>query len=331
MIGYYVHHQGSGHMMRSHSIAASLDEPVTVLSSRRPQDGHAAGSWLPLPLDVPDPPDATVRAPSAHDTLHWAPIDVPGLTERMGIIADWIRRTRPSVVVVDVSVEVALFVRTMGIPVVIMAMPGVRDDPPHLLAHRLADAIVAPWSADLYRPAHLHPFDDTTHYVGAISRFDGRARCGRADGDAPVVILGGAGGSIVTDDDVAAARATTPGRRWVAAGVAGSGWVDDVWPLLCSASVIVTHAGQNAIADVACAGAAAVVTPQRRPFGEQDATAEALRTHEVACVTRRWPEPSSWPDVLHRAESLDRLSWRRLQVEGAARRAAAVIADVAAR
>ena len=36
-----------------------------------------------------------------------------------------------------------------------------------------------------------------------------------------------------------------------ALGVAGGDWVDDVWPLLCTAALVVTHAGQNAVADLA--------------------------------------------------------------------------------
>ena len=100
MIGYYVHHHGVGHMTRSASIAGALEEPVTVLSSRRPPADHPAVDWLDLPLDVPADPLGprlvdTISDPTAHDTLHWAPTSVDGLTDRMAAVAAWIARARP--------------------------------------------------------------------------------------------------------------------------------------------------------------------------------------------------------------------------------------------
>ena len=61
----------------------------------------------------------------------------------MALIARWIDETRPVAIVVDVSVEVALFVRLLGVPVIVMAMPGERIDGPHALVHQIADHIIA--------------------------------------------------------------------------------------------------------------------------------------------------------------------------------------------
>ena len=47
--------------------------------------------------------------------------------------------------VVDVSVEVAILVRLLGVPVVVMAMPGDRIDAPHDLVYQAADHILAAW------------------------------------------------------------------------------------------------------------------------------------------------------------------------------------------
>ena len=63
-----------------------------------------------------------------------------------------------------------MFVRLMGIPVVVFAMPGERTDAPHLMAYRIADRIVAPWSDAVYRPDWLADVDDKTTYTGSISR-----------------------------------------------------------------------------------------------------------------------------------------------------------------
>ena len=107
MIGYYVHHQGRGHLARASSICAHLRKPVTVLSSIAIPD-HQHFDTVRLPRD-----DAagTVSDPTANGTLHWAPLHDNGFRERMRVIAEWVAAVRPEVMVVDVSVEVAMLVR----------------------------------------------------------------------------------------------------------------------------------------------------------------------------------------------------------------------------
>lgn len=324
MIGYYAHHHGSGHVTRASSIARAVQrrgESTTVLSSRNPLSDCTADEWIALPLDVAE---GTAVDPTADELLHWAPIGVDGLAERMALIANWVSRARPRLMVVDVSVEVALFVRLTGTPVVVVAMPGERDDAVHRLAYRAATAIIAPWSQDTYDPAWLHPYAHKTFYTGAISRFEGREPL-PVDRSPNVVVLGGAGGSALTRADVERAAATAPRYRWRCAGVDSATWVDDVWPLLCAASVVVTHAGQNAIADIACAARPAVVVPQDRPFGEQVVTGAALAAAGAAVVTPQWP--ARWSSVLDAASAIDPVRWQQLRTAGAAERAAAVLVD----
>ena len=325
MIGYYVHHHGRGHAARARSICARLEEPVTFFSSLpRPASTRARDTWVQLPLDVPadheEPIDAQCRG-----RMHWAPVHVPGLAQRA---ADLLRVAVDAGLrrlVVDVSVEVATLARVAGIPVTVMAMPGERTDAPHRLAYDLADQIVAPWSAEVYRPAWLGDHLDRTHFVGSISQFEDRPQQrGAVTSDRLGVLLGGAGGDDLPGDALEQLRGALPQYRWMSLSAAS--WVDDPWPVLCSADVVVTHAGQNAIADVALTGAAVIVIPHRRPFDEQCATADALATAGLTVAVDGWPSPDTWPGLLADTLALDRSQWSRLQVRGAAARAAAVIA-----
>jgi hypothetical protein len=122
-----------------------------------------------------------------------------------------------------------------------------------------------------------------------------------------------------------AAQAQTPGWSWTVLGPPGDRWVADPWPLLCEADVIVTHAGQNAIADVAAARRPAIVVPQDRPFAEQATTARALEAAGLAVVAHRWPA-TGWAERLERAVALGGEGWARWSTPGAADRAAAVLA-----
>src|SRR2546430_2737882 len=80
-----------------------------------------------------------------------------------------------------------------------------------------------------------------------------------------------------------AGPAATPAGRWDVMGhppgagtgprnLTWHGWVDEVWPRRSDAGVVATHAGQNAVAEVAAARRPAIVLPQNRPHGEQHAT-----------------------------------------------------------
>lgn len=273
---------------------------------------------------------ATVAEPTAYGALHWAPHHDAGLSERMQTLARWVADARPDAVVVDVSVEVATFVRLLGVPVIVVAQPGKRVDQPHLLVHRMADHIVAPWPRELCIPPWLRSYDAKTSYVGGISRFEGRPGPRCAPGESPtVLVLGGAGGSGIDAATVSGLAAEHPNYTWTSLGVPGGPWSEDPWPQICAADVVVGHAGQGCIADIAAAERPAVIVPQSRPFDEQQMTGRVLRQHQIAVVSRRWPDHRAWPGLLSQALAGDPQRWRRWQVRGAAARAAAAIENTA--
>ena len=118
-------------------------------------------------------------------------------------------------IVVDVSVEVALLARLLGIRTVVIAQPGRRNDAAHELGYRAATTIVAPWPVARPNPPHLATVKEKTVFTGGISRFDGRDRPPRAQqraADRNVVLLGSRGGSTVSASAIADAM-TSSGSR----------------------------------------------------------------------------------------------------------------------
>jgi hypothetical protein len=329
VIGYYIHHHGRGHLHRAMAVAAATETVVVGISSL-PRPPEWIGPWMVLPRDDdgPEPIDA-----SAHGRLHWVPEMDAGLTARMAEISSWIADIEPALMVVDVSVEVSLLARLHGIPVVTMVLPGDRRDSAHDLVHSVARRIVAAWPADVTGMARgLDVHRDRVTCVGGLSRFDGRDRPAelRQDGLRRVLVLTGAG-----DDgdawNLQVAQQQTPGWRWDVLG-AGEGWVDDPWDLLCHADVVVTHAGQNAIAEVAAARRPAIVVPRARPFGEQDTMAAVLATDGRFPVSVHPELPSTgWDELLDTVSLLDGEQWSAWNSGDGARRVAAVIHDELAR
>lgn len=341
-IGWYVHHHGSGHLGRLRAIAPHLDSEVLCFSSFPEPAGLPANcTWIQLDRDDTAEPETggplADRDPTAGGLLHWAPLLHNGHRRRLTTIASVLEERPVSAFVVDVSAEVTLFVRLLGIPTVLITQPGTRDDTPHRLAFQAATTIIAPWPGELLRPDHLEGLPVV--YVGGISRFENRPT---VDTDrSGVLVLGGAGGSDVTATSISDAAASTPGLGWTALGIPASPtpghgtadvagarpaitWSDDPWDDLARAQVVVAFAGQNSIADLATANVRAVVIPQPRPFGEQAQTAAALGRAGLAVVEPAWPAADAWPGVLDRAQAL-RPDWSRWRTAGAAQRAAAAI------
>lgn len=299
---------------------------MTVLSSLAITD-QPSFSTVQLPRD-----DAAVsfQNPTANGTLHWVPLHDNGLRDRMRLIVDWVSEMKPDLMVVDVSVEVAMLTRLLGVPVVVMAMPGDRTDGPHDLVYRAAEHIVAPWPEELYEPPWLHEHSTKTTYVGGISRFDGRVvPPSLTETSVPnILVLNGAGGSGFDLAEVNRCAAAYPQYRWSALGVAGAPWVEDPWSALCSADVVISSAGQSSVADIAAAGRPAIIVAEDRPFAEQHAMALALERGSLAVVQHGWPPLQDWPTLIDRAQTFETDRWQRWGTRGAAARAAAAILHV---
>ena len=324
MIGFYVHHVGGGHLARARQIAGELHVPVTGLSTLpRPHDWP--GQWLQLPPDDPpgdDPGDPAAQA-DAGGALHFAPLR-PGFRDRQRAIAQWVSAAAPRAVLVDVSVEVAALFRLLAVPVVVTAMPGDRNDRVHRLGYDLASAVIAPW------PTAAHPGSaargERTTYVGGISRFAGRHPDPGLRELRRGVLLWGSGGADLSVSQRNAMTTAMPGWDWVFATELPA---ERLWQELQQAQVVVSHAGQGAIADLAIAGAPAVVVAADRPHGEQRATAQELRRLGLAIGVQRWPRDEDWPGLLSEAADLGGRRWSAWLGSGAAG-AARVLREMAA-
>ena len=300
MIGYYVHHHGSGHLTRARLLAAALGRPVTGLSSLpRPPDW--TGPWVQLPHDADPAPGVGVDV-TAGGVLHWAPTAHEGYSARMAVISRWVERARPDLVVVDVSVEVTLFVRLLGVRVVVVAMRGDRSDRAHALAYDAANRLIALWPERLASTRWPHRWVEKTCHTGGFSRLDDLARVsqpGTVEAGS-VLLLWGRGGDGDGPDLERAAAASGPEWSWRRPSASADAAA--LWSELIRAEVVVTHAGQNAVAEVAASRRPAVVVAEARPFGEQEETAEVIDTGGIAVGLPAWPVDEAWPQLLARAQ-----------------------------
>ena len=92
--------------------------------------------------------------------------------------------------------------------------------------------------------------------------------------------------------------------------------------------MVVTHAGQNAVAEVAAARRPAVIVPEERPFHEQRTTARALAAGDWPVIVERGFPLTGWGPRLERAARLDGALWAGWCDGAAAGRFAALVARV---
>ena len=332
-IGYYVHHQGHGHLHRAQAFAAAWRSsgPEVVGLSTLPRPRAWDGPWVRLPRDDRGerPLDVT-----AGGTLHWAPLTDPGVFSRASVLSGWLHDERPAAVVVDVSVETALLVRLHGVPVVSFVLPGRRTDPAHLLGFRASSALVAAWPHHgLSARTGLVPglpddLRDRIRCLGAVSRFDGRPSAARGTIPRSAVLLQGSGGDALWQGSVAELERRAPGWSWTVLG-GGAPWVSDPAPVLERAAVVVTTAGESSLADVAALRRPAVVVPTTRPFDEQHTTAAALAAGPWPVVVAHSTDDAFSTATLARAAALDGTAWRAWSDGTAAARLLDVVESVA--
>jgi UDP-N-acetylglucosamine transferase subunit ALG13 len=336
VIGYYVHHHGSGHRARHDAVAPLLGD-VVAISELEIEGG------LRLPSDVPDgcPVD-----PLAGGALHWAPLAV-GAASRLCTFTEWMAMHQPIGVVVDVSVETTLACRLGGVSTVVVRQLGRRVDLAHELAYRTAQRLVAPWPPELDDDAVPAWVRDKTDHVGYVRghRSPCDQRAGTASGPldvgaSDVVVLWGTGGGGLPHRVINSIASTCAGTVWcvgtgvvqgdpvgLAGNVAVVGWRVDIDSILRSSPVVVASAGNNVIADAARWSCPLVLVPQHRPFDEQHVHAHRLAALGAAVVVDGdVAQESAWPERLRAARSCaDRLG--ELYHRGAAQRFADVVSD----
>ncbi|WP_420142996.1 glycosyltransferase [Sphingobium sp.] len=302
--GYYVHHHGDGHRQRAIAIGQSLGGTTLLGTGLTGKTGNLP--FLDLPDDRIDDGFAGIDHADRPSSLHYAPFDQEGIRQRSAMMAMWIAQSRPRLMVVDVSVEVAMLARLASVPTVYVRLSGTRLDAAHLDAFRGATALLAPFHEALDDddiPAWVRK---KTFYAPGIIPPASISQNAR---DGAVLIVLGRGGGISDGERWAEIARATPERQFRIIGSCTvptllpdnlelGGWVDDADAQIAAAAVVIGAAGDGVVSAVLAARRPFICLPEPRPFDEQVSKARRLDAVGGAIVRFDWPPASDWAGLI---------------------------------
>ena len=295
-IGYFVHHQGRGHVQRAAAIAEALvrHRPVTLFCAR-----PDLFEMLPAGVELVELPSlfeptgdeapcmASVPSPA---TTHCAPLGWPSIREATAIITNWFAKAKPALFVTDVSAELGQLARLCSVPHVAVMQHGERSDPGHMAAYESAVGLLAPYSDALEQGDRPQWMKDKTYYAPGVgidiptipSRQAAREHLGLELDREIVCVVGGSGGTGTPSAPLTIGARDDANSQWFTIGniqsewhetppgnLVHKGWVDNPLHWIAAADRIVSSCGNTTVHSVLAAGKPWIVVPERRYFDEQ--------------------------------------------------------------
>ena len=298
-IAYYVHHHGSGHVMRAIAICGALQNcQITFLGSNL----HYYQNLIPahincihLPMDTADNTDEHHVPVNPVAGLHYAPLNIKGLRDRNRLLTEFFSNVYPLLLIVDVSVEVALLARLCGVPTVVVRQHGIRTDQPHISAYQSANALLAPYPSWMQRSEEQW-LTDKTLFTGGFSRYQSIIADSSKECSCSVAILTGKGGTSINVEfiEYVASQCQSwtfdiigidvPELDSVRANVIFHGPIPDPYELLSKAEIVIGNTGHNTVMEMASLNKRFIAIPEDRPFEEQLDKAGLLEKAGLATV-----------------------------------------------
>ncbi|RBQ11820.1 glycosyltransferase [Pedobacter miscanthi] len=337
-IAFYVHHHGSGHLMRCLAIAAGLDEcEITFLGSGLEKHKSLIPNSIEvieLPMDTPGKED-TNRVSSSLEGLHYAPLNISGQLQRVAIITHFLASHPRLLLIVDVSVEIAMLARLCGVPTVIVRQHGQRNDLPHHICYRNAAGLLAPYDG---RMAGHEPkwIKQKTFYTGGFSRFSPREDLSDP-GQRQVAVLIGSGGTTMKGAFFAKLSSQCPSWTFHVIGdtdtgndfsnVHFHGRMDDPSAVLERCCIVIGNAGHNTVMECASLNKRFIAISEERPFKEQLQKAEIIESLSLAIhIPATQIAGTDWKSLLKKSLST-RPAWGGLVNPDSAKKAAVYLMD----
>lgn len=277
MIAYYAHQHGNGHSNYAQIFARHSGYKMPVFTSSKFKFDPSV-EVISMPAEDPDGTGVGADIIPPPDYLHYSPVGQKSIQERSALFLKEIIRRSISLVIVDLSVEIAALCRSSSIPYAYVRLPGNRNDPGHLQAFQGATFLLAYYPADLDGPDIPQWIKDKTIYTGFFSKFENVTITVPVDPKVIRVFTGNGGNSNLLNSlptlaakfkDYTIEIYGTVSNDINHYNVKYKGIHSDPAVAMQEASLILANCGLNLTSEILSLGKSFISIPEERPYGEQ--------------------------------------------------------------
>ena len=311
-IFYFVHAHGNGHRATFNLLypAFSVFFEVIAITTNDEITAYLQNKYDVEVLQLPPkyPPGYVIPTPTFSKAFEVTPYGLEP-AKRAKALAEAIEHYGPKALYCDGVPELAIMARGMGVPVVLVHLPGnIANDPTQVFAHELADHIVAHFPASLEQ-AHYR-FASKTYYSGYLSKYAGKEVGQNNDSSSNHVTLllgydnwDDAVLQTITDDQNTGFTIVGNKRKYeLGENCKLLGTVEDISKAIVG-KVVITAAGQNTIAELLSLDKRLILLPEPRPYDEQLVHARVLANRLVALLAHETFTAGQWHAVLQKAKT----------------------------
>ena len=293
-------------------------------------------------------PDLPLNKDCQTYSFHYAPYYSDSYRQRAVMLSNWVARTNPTAVIVDVSAEITQYLRFLGVPVIAVRQHGDRTDRPHLAGYDAAYKLFAPYPKILDCGDTPSWIESKTIYSPGFSRYSQRVLSKSTareqlsiSSQQVVLVLNGKGGGKYSLAQIAKAAAATPDWLWIVVGEVQQdcnimprntlvkGWCEDTYVYLKAADIAIASGGHNTVMEIGTAKIPFICIPEFRPFDEQDIKARRLQDLGLCIVQKSFPDSNAVKNIFHRLKELDTNKWDEIMAaDGAVQSAKAIESEV---
>jgi len=308
---YFVHAHGNGHRATFNLLhpALSVYFKVIAITTNSEITGYLHKKHDVQVLELPP------KYPAGYEILEHTFSKAFEVTpfatepaERAKALAEAIVHYKPKAFYCDGVPELGIMVRGMGVPVVLIHLPGnVMNDPTQVFAHELADHIIAHFPASLEQLDYS--FASKTYYSGYMSKYAGcELKPSERIANQPVTVLLG-----YDNYDESVLKNMTKDQNTLFTIIGNKrvydldknckqlGKVKDIREAIAG-KVVISAAGQNTVAELLSLGKRLILLPEPRPYDEQVVHAKVLADQNIALLAHETFSAEQWQNLMQKAK-----------------------------
>ncbi|RYE57142.1 MAG: hypothetical protein EOP48_06465 [Sphingobacteriales bacterium] len=311
-IFYFVHAHGNGHRATFNLLYPELSAFFNVIAittnSEITRYLHKKHDVQVLELPPKYPADFEIPHHTFSKAFEVTPYTIAP-AERAKALAEAIECYKPKAFYCDGVPELAIMVRGMGVPVVLVHLPGnIMSDPTQVFAHELADHIIAHFPSFLEQENYQFAFK--TFYSGYMSQYSGHGlTCSNGSDTKNVAVLLGYDNynvsilkNITKDQDTLFTIIGNKQAYDLGRNCKQLGHVKNISEAIVG-EIVISAAGQNTIAELLSLGKRLILLPEPRPYDEQVVHANVLANKNVALLAQETFSSEQWQNLLQKAKA----------------------------